>query len=49
MDMCLPRLRLGQTHTHNNDVSCGDYMAAYEDFAHIGVACLIFSCGTIVH
>ena len=25
------------------------YMAAYEDFAHVGVGCLIFSCGTIVH
>ena len=36
-------------HTHTNDVSCGDYMVAYEDFAHVGVACLIFSCGTIVH
>lgn len=42
MDMYLPRLRLGQTHTHTNDVSCGDYMVAYEDFAHVGVACLIF-------
>ena len=37
------------THTHTNDVSCGDYMVAYEDFAHVGVACLVFSCGTIVH
>jgi hypothetical protein len=36
-------------HTHTNDVSCGDYMVAYEDFAHVGVACLVFSCGTIVH
>ena len=49
MDMYLPRLRLVQTHTHTNDVSCGDYMVAYEDFAHVGVACLVFSCGTIVH